>query len=213
MAIATDATSFHAQTSSATNTVSHTCTGSNLILFAGFVGAVGADNLTTITYNSVAMTLINKVLTPTDRYVYLYYLASPATGAHNLVATMSGSTDFTEIFGSSYTGANQTRIPDSNTTNTASSATAITTTLTTVASSCWTIVMVNCSNAGTITGGTGTTTRVVDNTIPGGICDSNGPLLPGSTSLITNKGGSNGALATVMASFAAKNNGGMFLDL
>ena len=88
------------------HTYSHTCTGSNLILFVGVSTNSSSDLITGVTYNSVAMTLVDKQAGTSTNYSYLFYLINPATGANNVVVSASSST--TIYSGAvSYTGAKQ----------------------------------------------------------------------------------------------------------
>lgn len=105
MAIAFDASS-SGHTSGATSlTVSHTCTGSALALVV-FIKIDTGVTFTGITYNSVAMTFRNKITHALDYDILCYYLANPSTGAHNIVASWTGS-HAAEMAGASYTGVRQ----------------------------------------------------------------------------------------------------------
>lgn len=111
MTIAFDASSGTLGASVTSLTVSHTCTGSNLVLIAGLYLASG-DNVSSVTYNGVAMTQAIKVNRTGTEYIYLYYLANPATGANNLVANFSSDAT-PALEGVSFSGAKTTGIPDS----------------------------------------------------------------------------------------------------
>lgn len=111
MAIAFDSSSGTLGSSVTSLTVSHTCSGSNRVLIAGLYLASG-DNVTSVTYNGVAMTQAIKVNRTGTEFIYLYYLANPATGANNLVANFS-SDSTPALEGASFTGAKTTGIPDS----------------------------------------------------------------------------------------------------
>ncbi len=101
-------------------TWSHTCTGSNLVLFVGI--AVGRPNATdanitigAVTYNGVAMTLVPNSLVHSNNqtagYAVLYYLVNPATGAHTVSVsftdTLPSATDALELGSISFTGVDQ----------------------------------------------------------------------------------------------------------
>lgn len=184
MAIAADSTS-QSSTSGTSLTFSHTCSGSNRILFVGVLGEVGSDVITGVTYNSVSMTLVDKALTPSDRYLYLFYLIAPATGANNIVVSASSST-YMQGTGVSYTGAKQTSPIDSSNTGTLTESgvgtSTFTVSTTVVADNCWLVGAVNALGA-TMSMGTGTTDRQIDYGTPGGIIDSNGTVSTGSQSL------------------------------
>lgn len=193
-------------------TVSHTTSGSNRVLFVEVRGST-TDVVTGATYNSVSMGLVGKTHSGagTNSWVYLFYLANPASGTHDIV--VSGSTsDTVVVLGTSYTGASQGSLDNSTTATT--SGTSLTTNITTVADNCWTILAAQSDNDG-LTPGTGsnlvnsgvnTTTRTYD---------SNGVITPaGATSMdVSSNAGSNG-IATVIASFApaaATNTSGFFM--
>ena len=116
MAIARD-TSTAAWASSDSVTYSHTCTGSDLILIVGW----SVDNSRTFsscTYNGVSMTQIGTdVSAGDDHRVGLAYLVAPATGANNIILTLSGSGTI-QAQAASYTGAAQSGQPDNNTSET-----------------------------------------------------------------------------------------------
>ncbi len=183
-------------TTSTLGTYSHTCTGSDLILFVGVNGDT-TDTLTSITYNGVSMTIISKVQVPGDRWDYLYALVGPATGAHNVV--ISGAS-FHASAAVSYTGASQTGQPDSFNTGTVTGNTVITVSTTVVAANCW-LIMWGSVDGGTMAAGTGTTFR--NGSLAGGYAmfDSNGTVGTGSQSLQFNTGATNGNKAGVIASF------------
>src|SRR6185436_7510389 len=198
--IATDATSTGVVTGSVTSlTVAHTITGTNTILFAGVTSAT-TDLISGATFNGVAMTLINKVQTPTDRWTYLFYLVAPASGTHNVVVTASSTVDVIAATNASYTGAQQTGVPDAQTTNTVNPATSITTSVTTVANNCWTLLYTN--GLGVASGGTGSTSRIVTGTTNDGIYDSNAAITPAGSHSMTINIGSSTARSVIMASFA-----------
>ena len=69
--------------SSGANTTSFTCSGNNRILFYGGINDV--DNITAITYATVAMTKF------TTTVGHFYYLVAPASGANTLSVTRSGT--------------------------------------------------------------------------------------------------------------------------
>src|SRR3990167_3818009 len=119
------------------HTYSHTCTGSDLILFVGVGTNSSSDLISGVTYNTVAMILVDKQQGTSTNYSYLYYLITPATGAHDVV--VSASSTCTIYSGAvSYTGAKQSGQPDSTNKGTETGAT-FTLSTTVVASNCWLI--------------------------------------------------------------------------
>lgn len=201
MAIALDATSGVTYVGTGTGgSLSHTCSGSDRILFAGVVGQITTDTLTAITYNSVAMTLIDKILCPSDRYIYLYYLIAPDTGAHNIAVSFSGSTDIA-IGGVSYTGVDQTTPIDGTAKATTTAATSITSTVTTTVNNDW-IVSLFRNDGSAMSAGTSTTSRGIT-TGAGQFArnmDSNADRSSGSNSLQATSG-ANANWAYVSAGF------------
>lgn len=191
MAIAFDAVSGAGANSS---TLSHTCTGSNLILFANIIGDLTTDNLTGVTYAGVAMTYGSKVQLPGDRWTYLYYLVNPTTGANNIVA--SGLT-FCNLGGLSYTGVNQGALDSVTSISTTGNPAVLTTTV--VASNCW---LVDLEYGGTgKTAGAGTTIRGGSAAFNPSMFDSNGVVGTGAQSLTINFSAST-AYVGIVASIA-----------
>lgn len=197
MAIALGNVTDGAQATGATYTLSHNSNGD--ILWVGLFGDT-SDTLTSITYNGVAMTLVQKLgVGFGDRWIYLYYLLNPASGANNLVINFSGSTAAKAIC-VSYTGAKQSGQPDaSNSWNDAFVA-SISHSVTTTADNCWMIFIAKTNGAGTPSAGTGSTSRGGSNSFA--LFDSNGPITPaGAYSMDCSVGGS-AVWASAMASFA-----------
>lgn len=179
-------------------TWSHTCTGSDRILFVGAFGDFATDAITGATYAGAAMTLVDKRQITGDRWVYLFYRIAPATGANNVVVSANASI---AIGGdsASYTGAKQSGQPDASATNVAGAATSITTSVTTIADNCWTILLAKNNGGGDPSAGTGSTRRAFGNEM--GIFDSNAAITPaGAYSMQVTANSSN--WAAVMASFA-----------
>lgn len=214
MAIAFDASAHGTQTNVSSMSWSHTCTGTNLILFLGI--QVNANNgiISTVTYNGVAMTLIGFSQWPGSAVgsSALYYLIAPATGTNTVTITLNSSV-FLNGISVSYTGAAQTGQPDSSALYSATASTATMTT-TVVASNCWTVGTLNAGSGSTFTPTTGTTVRV---SLPSDVqflLDSNGVVSTGSQSL----GGSQspntpqfrGVIASIAPAGAATVNNGFF---
>ncbi len=190
MAIAYDNSTKASQSSGTSNTFAHTCTGSDLVLIVGTIGRVSADTITGVTYNSVAMTKITAFSGGGEgRWITLWYLANPSTGANNVVATWSASQDFIHCGAVSYTGCKQTGIPDSFATGAdAGNEASHTFTTTVVASNAW--LMLWTKYGLTPAAGAGTTARQTDGSGLG-IFDSNGTVGTGSQSLIATQTSNN----------------------
>ena len=195
--IARDSAVNGAFTTGLTYSWSHTCSGTDRILF---VAAFASSNvITSITYNLVPMTLISEVEETTSGYlIYLFYLVAPATGANNVTIVGSVSAVIGG-FSSSYTGADPTGVPDASTSHAGTPATTFTTTLTTVKNNCWTILWAKASS-GTPAAGSGTSQLI--NAYSDLLGDSNGVITPaGSHSMAVTEAASP-TWASIMASFA-----------
>lgn len=183
MAIAFDAATQGGFTSGTTHTFSHTCTGTDRILFVHSFHNDSTDRQTGVTYNGVAMTLVNKATPASTRYTYLWYLINPATGANNVVITAGSST---AIGGNavSYTGADQTTQPDASSITTDSLATKVSS-ITTVADNCWS-VLAHIGNGTNPTASTNSTLRAGNATYSDGdLFDNNGVITPAGSYSMT----------------------------
>lgn len=141
------------------------------------------DYLTGITYNGVALTAIDKSIQVFNYAAYLYYLIAPATGANNIVVTMSNSSTFSAT-AVSYTGCHQTTPIDSSNKGNTASGTSLTVSTTVVAANCWLSGMA--ASGGLLSAGTGTTMRRQNTGFPWftlGSIDSNGTVSAGAQSL------------------------------
>lgn len=180
--IARDATSVGAGTGS-TLTVSHTCTGSNGLLVSAIQLSSGGGSPTSLTYNGIPMTQQSAQtnFAGSSRDLYLYYLRSPSTGAHNLVLTLSGANADIECANASYTGINvNSSFPDSSNTGSASSGTSLNVLTTVVATNCWLIGAASSTSG--LTAGAGTSLYVQQGA-HAGVADSNGKVGTGSQGL------------------------------
>jgi hypothetical protein len=93
--------------SSSTTTFSHTVTGSNpaLVVFVALTGT--AQTVSSITYNGVSLTSIgtvNDTLGATKPRLEAWGLSGPATGAHNVVVTLSAANSGWDAIAVSFTG-------------------------------------------------------------------------------------------------------------
>lgn len=194
MAIAFDSSSSN---SGGSAVWSHTCTGSNQILFVLFAPTVG-DTITAATYAGVNMTLLTS-FSSGARVSNLYYLIAPTTGSNSIQFSLSLG-NFAYGSSSSYTGVDQVSPIDANNTNTTSAGTTQSTSLTTIADNCW-VIESSGSNAGSsLSAGTGTTIRGTAGR-PFNLFDNNAAKTPaGSVTLQTTTTGSD-LTYTIMASF------------
>lgn len=169
--------------------LSHTClVGDTMLVVFVQVSTGNGDSVTGVTYNSVAMTQGVKVgrLSDSATFTYLYYLANPASGAHNITVSMSASETFGVVCGASYTGTT-TVAPEATDTDRTSSGTSCTTTLTTITDNDWLV--------GGFTFGGGTMTVGANTLKIGGdvnsaiMVDSNSAQTPAGSKSMTVSGG------------------------
>jgi hypothetical protein len=180
-------------------TWSHTCSGTNRILWVGCFGNFGGGSglISGVTYAGVAMTQIATALVSGDRWIYLFCLEGTALGANNIV--VSGTADFMGGAAASYNSAAQAGQPDATAHSSPGPNTALTQSVTTVAANCWAILVVRSSGGGTAAG-SGTTLREFG---ASGIFigDNNGPVSAATTVNMTVTFTS-GSSAAIIASFA-----------
>lgn len=199
MAIAFDAASGGNVNPSTSLTVSHTCTGADRVLFVAVVGD-RTDIVTGVTYAGTAMSLVDKIHPlgdETSRWLYLYALTAPSTGANNIVASASSSC-YLEINAASYTGVSQSGQPDAY-----ASASGQSNSVTTTADNSW-VVGAQVDVAGAITAGSGTTLR--NTVLVAAIGDSGSAVTPAGSKTLTFAGpGTNDGI--IVASFAPASGG------
>lgn len=191
-------------TGSSTQTISSFATTSptdGLLLV--YVASGNAD-VTGVTFDGNAMTLISSE-TSGDAYItYLYGYLNP-TGTGDIVATQS-DTGYMVVTAACYSGVNQSLTLDSTTTDHAASGTSKVFSTTVVNPNCWTVLCANIGNRLTsVTGGTervnsyiGTCGATTGPDVV--IFDSNATVTPGSNSMTTNH-------------CASASNGGIFVSL
>lgn len=204
MAIALDTTVNGGLSTSTSLTWSHTCTGSNLILIVSINGPVSStDDVSGITYNSVALTKIRSQQIPSDRLVSLWYLIAPATGAHNIVASFTGT--YCAGISASYTGVRQSVQPDSSAVGTTSSGSGLTISTITATDNTWLVGGFGDASGGVVSAGANTVVRQSVTAEGNSYGDSNSAQTPaGSHSLAvtgptTNWGGVVASIAVLGA--------------
>lgn len=189
-------------------TWSHTCTGSNLILFVSLFGDTITDPLGNIisgvTYNGAAMHEIGRKNSGValDRWCYLFYLSNPSTGAHNIVASATNPRAICGL-SSSYSGVSAISQPDSFVVNSAvakGANTDYTTTLTTTQDNDWSIIVVR-QSAGNLSPSTGShTVRISSSGL--GLFDSNTVITPPGAYSMSAQSSLTANMSSVMASFS-----------
>jgi hypothetical protein len=213
VAIAFDAATDGGNNSGSTNTLSfsHTVTGSNPILFVGFVGDIqtGADDISSVSYGASSLTLIAKRTdSSVNRFIYLYVLVGPSTGS-SFVNIVAGSNHFLLGGSVSYTGAAQSGQPDASNSNQAGDEQHVTAFVSTVADNCWTVLVGGgFENSDLLLAGSGSTRRTAEASFgTWALFDSNGPITPaGTTSMECHYPAPmtpvNGTVTGIIASFA-----------
>lgn len=177
MPIAFDAASSGNTGSAASLTIAHTVTGSNTILWVGAETVHTADHITGVTYNGIAMTRIGGLQAggSTNVWSYLYMLVAPASGANNVIISVSPDVPI-KANCASYSGALQTGQPDASGTNSATTGTSLSKAITTIADNCW-LVSTIVNDAGVNTAGSNTLKRA-DGGTETAIGDSDASMTP-----------------------------------
>lgn len=179
------------------------------ILFVGIVGdspfGSAKDDITSVTYNSAPMTLVQKSVTGgVDRFSYVYMMVSPPTGSHT-VAIACTDNHFLLSGAISYLGTKQTAQPDNSVVNfSGAAATTLTTSLISTATNCW-FILFDCgySSGAHATAGAGATIRSFD--VANGTWewfDSNSAQVAGSYSMTTDRPSAIDATGHIMISVA-----------
>jgi hypothetical protein len=162
MAIAYDSSAVSNMNSVTTNSFSHTCTGSNLILFVGVQFATGTDISGVPTYSGVNMIPVTNysISGTTFNNVYLYYLTSPTTGSNTVSINNTGVANYIYACSASYTGVAQSS-PIDVAASTFNTSTSVTKSVTTTVNNDWLVsyTTAGTSTAGTLTAGSNTTQR------------------------------------------------------
>jgi len=120
--------------------------------------------------------LVDKVETPSDRWMYGFLLINPSLGSHTLACS-----DGVTLYTASYDGVQQSSQPDNHATNSDSPATFLSTSYTVDNSGSW-IIQNAYSSGGTVSPGSGYTARG-DNVDSGQIFDSDGGVTSGGTTV------------------------------
>ncbi len=189
--------------------------GSNRILFVGICGDQAQDDITSVTYNGTSMTLLAKVIPGgTGRIGYLYYLANPSSGSHN-VSIDTTNVHYILAGAADYDGASQTGIPDNSGTNSNDGTTGeIDTSLTPVASGSWIIYFATgFDSVNPMASANGSTTRRSFEGAFGtwALADTNGPASGATTMGLKYPGAGLVDMGAVIASFApVAATGGLF---
>ena len=174
------------QNSSSWTPTAYTVTGSNPILFVAIM-ETGADFLTGIIYNNVALTLLGSKQTAGSDRASVWYLIGPTIGTNDIVITSSSASQKYGL-AASYRGVRQTSSIDVSGVHTATSLTNRQVTLVTTVDNDWWFGFCYLDVGSPATAGTGATLRNTNGANTNiRIFDSNGAITPaGSTNVNVN---------------------------
>jgi hypothetical protein len=168
----------------------YVATTNNPYVVVGVILGAATDLVTSVPFNGVNMTQLNKTAGSGGSMLYLYGIA--AGGTHDIVVNCSSATGI-QILVVSFSGVNQSTPTDGAAVVNTGTSTDANATITTTIDNDWTISVVTDSSGGTtFTAGAGTTQRQTDvSNFPTNIGDSSGPITPaGSTTMHWTKGSS-----------------------
>ncbi len=219
MAIAFDASSSGSSVinppTSSSLTISHTC-GSGLqntllIVLAAYYGNPVSGNITSITYNGVGLTKIQRNNNGAQAAsTEAWYLLNPSTGANNIVFNLSagiGAGTYLNGFGYSFSNTIQTSSvieAQSSTPNvTTGTHSTMSTSVTTVAANAWLADVIAVPNAATAGGSQTNVLNLNPGTAEDAAASLRGPILtPGSTAMSWSWTSSSVATAQTVISIA-----------
>lgn len=202
MAIAFNAAADGGNTTIASSySYSYTCgSGSNRMLLVGVEGNVSSDLITGVTYNGVAMTLVNKQLV--QRWMYLFYLLSPTSGANTVAISASGTCDLILSGAADYTGVIGLDLAVQSTSGSANS---ITKSITTLVNNDWVMWYGTGFDASSAPSTSTGSTRAVEGSFGSwALCDSNAVVSPAGafSAEFGYSGTSAGGLGIIVAAFS-----------
>lgn len=179
MAIAFDTSKDLGTTSTAALTSSYTTTGSNITLYVTVLVSPISDTITSVTFNGVGLTQVDKFSATGLGFIYQYILTNaPATTA-NIVVTSSVAT-FIGALASSYTGTSASQPAGHSVNNQASSTSSFSPSVLTTSDNSWLVTGVY--NAATaVSAGSVATLRQTDAGVGSGLLDSNAAKSPTGT--------------------------------
>lgn len=170
---------------------------------ACFNGGLGRDDITSVTYNGVAMTLLAKRISNVwQRFHYVYGMMNPPTGVHNVVVSWTNvhdlrmnAADYSGVTGFGATTVNANNICSSGGTP----ANTLTTSLTTTAANSWIFLGSVCyANGGAPNAGSGAVFRGSNAAGYMSVFDSGVPIAtPSSQSMVINHANSVQALSHI----------------
>lgn len=187
------------ENASGPGTLAHTNTGSNRLLLVG-VGA-STDVVTGVTYAGSTMSKLVDMQQGDQGHSYIYGLIAPNTGANDIVVSWTGLT-YARIGGVSYTGVQQSGLPDATVTRDITTGTTqITGTVTTVADPTWAMAVTRDGGAA-MSAGANQTLRVNLSAQGVFIGDTNGSISPAQAFAMTTNQTGTSTMSIILASFA-----------
>lgn len=180
---------------------------SNMLIVAFYGDTVGGhDDITGVTYAGSSMTLVAKLSDAAQiRYLYIYALHNPATGANNVVVSYT-SAHYIIMVGADYSNMSGT-FPDN---LIAATLNEPTTQVTTTANNCWGVAFGGNFGSSTFTATIGTKRVSGASFTDTVLIDTNGPTTPAGVMTLQWRTSTNSsaALTSIMASFAPGGGGG-----
>ncbi len=164
-----------------TQTTAYTVTGDDPILFIAIAGYFG-DAPTAVSYNGIALTLVDVTPVTTTGYIcYLYVLRGASAGTHNISITMSGSHGNLAI-AASYANTDQTAQPDASSVGGTTTTAHYTQSVTSVTNQCLAVMAGIYDSGNTLVADSGTVLRQTAGSVLY-LCDSATPKAAGSITL------------------------------
>lgn len=210
MSITFDSSSHNSTASGTSISSTHTCTGTNLVLFAMVYqsGDTPVGSFFSATYNGVSMTKIDDAfINDANINMALFYLLNPTTGSNTLTGIYASSATKLQVVGASYSNVKQSGVPDTfSDSGGSSTGTSMTGSVTTIADNCW-VIMAGGSQQGGLAASTGSTLRDATNGNSGLFDNNASKTPPGSVSMsLTNTSGNKGYIIASFAPFVQSTN-------
>lgn len=176
---------------------SHTTSGSNVMMILS-VQAQNANTPSAVTYNGVALTLLDSIVLDSSSRILLYYLSNPSTGSNTLSITGTAGDTYVSCV-STYTGV-ATSI-DNNTKGSHSSvSTYVSQALTPIADNCWVVATVQNDQGNGTTAVSGTLRQHDGN--GQGFLDTNSAVHPATSTTLSYTGAGTGNVVSIAVSLA-----------
>ena len=206
MAIAFDSSTYGQSGAATSFSFSHTCTGSDRILWVYVM--VNTTGTVSVTYNGVPMDPSDVNSGSFNHYQSMWYLVAPDTGANDVTVSVTSSSTM-RAYAASYTGASQTGQPDAHVVPSEETTTSYAKAITTVADNSWVVWGLGAMSGATLTAGSNTVVRHQPEVTAFGaaFCDSGTAFTPAGSQTLTVTSSSQ-TFCSIMASFAPAGGGG-----